>query len=89
VNTGNGLHQASITITQPAAIDGFGLRNIGAAVLAQRNFFLICCQNAGHAVRPNQLIAYVFLHKDMNVAEFLEDALGIGVNAGDKLELSL
>ena len=47
MNTGDGLHQASIAVTQTVAVNRLHSGNVGAAVMCDR-YAGISCDNAGH-----------------------------------------
>src|SRR3979490_116910 len=70
------------------AVDALRTTDVGAAVAAQ-GYLVVRGQPAGHARGPEQLVADRAVDDLVDLGELPEGGAGVGMNAGDELDLRL
>ena len=84
----DGLHARAVAVREAVAVDGLGAADVRAAVAADRDA-LVRGQPAGHAARPQHLVAERAVDDLVDLAQLAQAALDVAVHAGDQLQLRL
>src|SRR5947207_11847289 len=86
VDAGDHLHSPAVPMREADTVYGLRAGHVGTAVMADRNGALVG-QVARHAGAPQHLIANLLIDKLMEMPEFVEASVGVGVDAGDEFQL--
>ena len=85
MNSGNGLHDASVADIQTLAVDMFHGAAIGGAVVGNRHT-VVTIQTRRHARWPDQLITQIAVTEAMQVRQKLQRILRAGKHWRDVFE---
>ena len=88
VHARDGLHHPPVAQAEAPAVNGLHRADVRAAVLGDRDA-LVALDGAGHAGRPQQLVADVAVDELVQVAEVLGQLPGLGERRRDQLDQRL